>query len=147
MVFAMMSEPRQVVRFTPPPFDENAVSGVPALTAADGYNAIDAQAYIFSLCGELRAENGSTDVYLTNHAQNDAWLKLVMRDSADKLLGETGLIRAGEYVQSMHLDNVPAESSEVKLVIMGYEPETYYSVGNVTLYTMLAVPPQPNQVQ
>lgn len=141
MIFALLHGPNQVVHFTPPPFEAAAVSGAPQLTEADGYRPIDAKVYIFSLCGELYLNGTETDIYLTNPVENEVWLKAVLRDEADNFLGETGLIRPGEYVKSMALSNIPAETESVKLVIMGYEPDSYYSMGNVSLYTTLHVPP------
>lgn len=139
MVYVLMQGPRQEVRFTPPSFDAAAVQGTPSLTENDGYRGIDATVYSFALCGDIYIADGAetVDVWFTSSADNDAWLKLELFDMHDNLLGETGLIRAGEYVQSIALTSVPDKSTDVRLVIMGYEPDTYYSVGNVTLYTTL----------
>lgn len=139
MIFALLQGPRQIVNFTPPPFDGAAVAGVPALTDEDGYKPIDAKVYKFNICGDLSLSGTKTDIWLTNLEENDTWLKAVLKDEADNLLGESGLIRPGEYLQSIELTTVPTETQDVKLVIMGYEPYSYYSVGNVSLYTVLLV--------
>lgn len=140
MIFVLIQGPRQEIRFTPPPFEETAVAGVPPLTDADGYKPVDAQVYKFALCGELMLENGKTDIWLTNDAENEVWLKAVLKDAEGAELGETGLIRPGEYVQSIRLATELEQTTDVMIVVMGYEPETYYSMGNVTLYTMLTKP-------
>lgn len=139
MIVVLVQGPRKVVRFTPPPFDEAAVEGMPALTEADGYRPIDAQVYQFALCGELILHDGRTDIWLTNDAANDVWLKAVIRDAKGNELGETGLICPGEYVQSVQLTVSPEVTTDVEIVVMSYEPETYYSMGNVSLYTTLVV--------
>ena len=140
LVAVLAQGPRQIVRFTPPPFDETAAEGVPALTEADGYRPVDAQVFRFSICGELTLEEGNADVWLTNHAENTVWLKVRLSDTAGNVLGETGLIRPGEYVQSLKLTPLPEATADVAMVVMSYEPETYYSMGSVTLYTTLMVP-------
>lgn len=138
-VVLLMQGPRQEVRFTPPPFDPAAVPGVPELTSADGYGTIDATVYRFSACGTIALNGDSVDVWFTNHAENEAWLKLVLKDENDSKLGETGLIRPDEYVQSITLTTVPTQTCPVRMIVMGYEPETYLSVGNVTLQTELQI--------
>lgn len=140
MLAALLREPKTEIRFTPPPFDEAATVGVPPLTEEDGYRALDAQVYRVSLCGSLTLTPQNTvDVWLTNIEENQAWLKMVIYDDEGNKLGETGLIRPGEYVKSIQLTTPPAQSIDVSMIIMGYEPETYYSIGNVTLKTTIQV--------
>ena len=140
MTFALYQSAQPLIRFTPPPFDDAAVQGIPSLTSEQGYGELDTGTYSFGLSGYLTLEDGKTDVWLCNHAENEnVWLKVVMKDMQDGKLGETGLIRPGEYVQSMKLTAPPTKTGDVKLVVMGYEPETYYSLGNVTLLTALEV--------
>jgi hypothetical protein len=74
-------------------------------------------------------------VYLTNASENHVYLKLRVLDSEGQVLGETGLIRPGEYVKSVRLSCVPAESTEIRLKIMSYHPESYMSEGSVVLRT------------
>ena len=140
LIVVLIQGPRKEIRFTPPSFDEAAVEGTPPLTEADGYRPIDAQVYQFSICGELTLKDGKTDVWLTNNAENAVWLKARLMDAEGNELGETGLIRPGEYVQSLHLATLPEETAEVTMAVMSYEPETYYSMGSVSLYTTLVVP-------
>lgn len=139
LAIVLAQGPREVIRFTPPAFEENAVEGVPELTEADGYQLLDAQAFQFGVCGELDLENGSVDLWLTNDADNEVWMKAVVKDDDGNKLGETGLLYPGEYVRSVEITNVPTETVDVGIVVMCYEPETYYSMGSVTLYTALRV--------
>lgn len=140
MLVALLQEQETEIRFTPPPFDEAAVVGVPALTEEDGYRSLDAQVYRVALCGSLTLTPQNTvDVWLTNVEENQAWLKMVIYDTDGNKLGESGLIRSGEYVQSIQLTTPPTQSTDVSMIIMGYEPETYYSIGNVTLQTEILV--------
>ena len=62
-------------------------------------------------------------------------IKLRVLDAQGDTLGETGLIRPGEYVQSVALDALPEDGDAVTLKLMAYEPETYYSGGSVSLKT------------
>lgn len=122
-------------QFTPPPFDETAELGTPAVPDGLGWGELDAQAFRVSVCGVFAAQNGTADVYLTSPASNAVWLKLRVIDGAGKVLGETGLIRPGEYVRSVALDREPESGEVITLKLMAYEPETYHSAGAVTLNT------------
>ena len=125
--------------YSPPPFDPAAQAGTPQLSQDVGYGEIDAKAFSFSVAGELTVESGKTDVWLTNPAKNTVWLKVRILDEQDAVLGESGLIRPGEYVQAVKLDTVPRSTANVSLKIMAYEPETYYSAGSARLKTVLTV--------
>lgn len=127
----------QAAEFTPPEFDETARKGIPQVPEELGYSEIDAQAYTFSICGKVICENGSAEIYLTNPDSSNVWLKVRVLDENDGILGETGLIKQGEYVQSVSLDNIPPDGSEIKLKVMSYEPDTYYSMGAASLNTTI----------
>ena len=97
--------------------------------------------YRFSICGNVVVDDGKAVVYLTNPAENAVWLKVRLLAADGTLLGETGLIRPGEYVRAVDLTTVPAPGSQIQLKIMGYEPETYQSAGSVTLNTVIGTLP------
>lgn len=121
--------------FTPPPFDSAALQGTPQVPEELQWGPIDAQVYTASICGVLRPEDGQMDIWLTNPAENNVWLKLRVLDDEGELLGETGLLRPGEYVRSVALTSTPPPGSSVCLKLMAYEPDTYYSAGSVRLHT------------
>lgn len=93
--------------------------------------------YRFSVCGNVMTEGNEAVVYLTNPAENEVWMKLRVLDENGNVLGETGLIKPGEYVKSVALNTLPDAGTKISLKIMGYEPETYRSAGSVTLNTAI----------
>lgn len=123
--------------FTPPPFDASVVSGTPEVPEELGWQELDAQTFRVSVCGAAVLEGSQADVWLTNPEGNNVWLKLRILDEDGEVLGETGLIRPGEYVQSVTFDTVPASGVEISMKVMAYEPETYHSAGAVTLNTTI----------
>lgn len=129
--------PTKQAEFTPPPFDAAAQAGVPTVPDGLGFGEIDAQAYKFSVCGAVQLKNGQAEVYLTNPQENTVWMKLRVLDESGNMLGETGLIRPGEYVQSVAIDAAPADGAAIQLKVMAYEPDTYHSAGSVTLNCFL----------
>lgn len=134
----VLSLPRQNrVEFTPPPFEENAVSGAPEVPEELGWNQIDASVFRASVCGHIVPSDGSADVWLYSAEDNTVWLKMRILDEAGNILGETGILKPGEYVRSVKLDRVPASGTPVILKLMSYTPETYHSEGAVTLNTLI----------
>lgn len=123
--------------FTPPPFEETAVSGTLDVPEESGWQELDDQVFRVSVCGDVVLEGNRADVRLTNPEDNTVWLKLQILDEAGKVLGETGLIRPGEYVQSVNFDTVSASGTEISMKVMAYEPETYHSSGAVILNTII----------
>lgn len=117
--------------FTPPPFDEAAVVGAPeALDAALNYRPILVEgAFSASMCFNLTAKDGKVDLYFTNAPENTVWLTASVFDASGALLGETGILRPGEYVQTLTLNKQPSAAQNVTVRIRAYEPDTYYSKG------------------
>lgn len=124
-------------QFTPPPFDAAAQAGTPAVPEGIGYGELDASAFHFSAAGVLTVRDGGAELWLTNPAGSSVWLKARILDGSGAVLGETGLLRPGEYVRAAALNTVPAQTAPVTVKIMAYEPETYYSAGSVLLQTQL----------
>lgn len=132
------NRPAQYGGFTPPPFDPAAVSGAPQVPAELGWSEVELRAGLSaSVCGVLNEQGGEVPVWFYNHPDSDSWLKLRLLDEDGNILGETGLLRPGEYVRHLTLDTVPRRNTTVVLYIMGYEPETYYSAGSLGLQTTL----------
>lgn len=133
MAFALTRQPQpQIGAFTPPPFDAAAQVGIPTVPDGLGYSELDCEAYKVSLCGRLTAQG---DLWLTNPESNQVWLKVRVLDGSGNILGETGLVRPGEYIQTVTLTAIPKAGTPITLKIMAYEPDTYYSAGAVSLNT------------
>ena len=129
-------EDTQQPAFVPPPFDTAAVNGAPEVPDGLGYRVMDAKGvYSFGVCGELKLNGAATDVWFTSPETNTVWLKLRVMDTAGNILGETGLIKPGQYVQTVALQGDCTVGMAVTVKIMSYAPETYYSRGEVTVNT------------
>lgn len=134
----LFGKPGTEASFVPPPFDPAAQSGQPDVPAGLGYGEIDAKVFKVSICGKFSPSDGSADLWLTNHASNSVWLKLRVLDADGRILVETGLIRPGEYVRSVTLQNTPTSGTEIIFKLMAYEPDTYRSAGSVSLTTAVS---------
>lgn len=124
--------------FTPPPFEPNAQQGTPQVDDESWMPLYrEGMGYSVHICGAVHIVGQQADLYLTNDAGNHVWLKLRITDEDGRILAETGLIKPGEYLQSVTFTTVPPAGTPITMKLMAYEPETYYSAGAVTLSTTI----------
>lgn len=137
-VVAIAPWQKQAGDFTPPPFEENAVAGTPTVDESLGWSELAVrEGYNIKLCGVLQADqDGKLPVWLYSDAGNTVWVKLRILDAEGNRIAETGLLKPGEYLEKVQLAD-GAKAGDVKLHVMGYEPETYYSAGAVDFQTVL----------
>jgi hypothetical protein len=123
--------------FVPPEFDSSAEAGTPDVPEGLGYTEIYQEGMEFRayVCGRVVVQNRQTDLFFTNDGGNTVWMKLRILDEKGNILGETGIIKPGEYVRTVRLQDMPSDGSPIQLKIMTYEPDTYYSEGAVVLNT------------
>ena len=136
MVAVLCCTPKEEMgAFIPPAFDNAAAVGTPEVPDGLGWQELDAQVFKIGICGKVIPEGNTADIWLTNPESNAVWLKVRILDADGNTLGETGLVRPGEYVQSVTWNTVPQSGTPIVLKIMAYEPDTYYSAGAVSLNT------------
>ncbi len=123
--------------FVPPSFDTTAELGVPTVPENLEWNELDAKAYKVSVCGVVNINEDEAQIWLTNPSSNSVWIKLRIMNENDVILGESGLIKPGEYVENVTISSTIDSGDKVKLKIMSYQPETYYSEGAITINTMV----------
>ena len=117
--------------FVSPPFDETVSIGKPMVVNKElKYTKLNiADIYEVYLCGNIKYENNMVDVYITNVSTNTIWIKLRILDEKGNIIGETGLIKPNEYFKSVKINIEIKNKTKVTLKIMGYEKDTYMSVG------------------
>lgn len=141
MIVSLCGHENDNAGFVAPPFDETAKQGMPhnEESARFGWAEIsqDEIPYKTAVCGKLQIVDKQAVVFLTNYADNDVWLKLRVLDGDGKTIAETGLAKPGEYIESVQFTEAMKDGEVIKLKIMAYEPETYYSVGSIVLNTTI----------
>lgn len=123
-------------RFVPPPFEPAACTGMPEVPAGLGYQQLDVQVYQVGICGEIDVQDGAARVWFTNPKENSVWLRLRILDERGSILGQTGLLRPGEYVRQIPIVEVQPRTP-ITMKVMAYEPETYHSAGALVLHTAI----------
>ena len=126
--------------FVPPPFDDGAAVGEPTVPDHLGYSILyqEGMSFKVGICGKINVTNGSADVYLTNVSENNVWLKVRFYDRSGDIVGESGLIKPGEYLQSVTLNDI-SDTDNITVKVMSYEPDTYKSMGAITLNPKISI--------
>lgn len=121
--------------FTPPAFEAAAMKGTPTVDAKLAYQEVytDGMAYRLSVCCVPTISGKDLTVYFTSAEGNEKYLKLRVLDEKGNILGETGLLKAGEYVETVTLSKALSAGTKIKLKVMGYEPEDYSSAGSMAV--------------
>lgn len=119
--------------FTPPPFEENVKKGAPLVNDSDAQytRAAIGEENMFSMCLCPLYKNGSATIYFSSDIGNTAYLLIKLYDEDGNLIGQSGLVNPGEYVERITISMVPTEDTEISARVLTYEPETYYSMGTV----------------
>ena len=124
-------------QFTPPPFEAAAQTGLPTVDDPSWNKVFQSgMSFVAYMCGKVTVIDGAADVYFANDEGNNAWLKLRVMDEKGNILAETGLLKPGQYVKAVQFTTLPTTGQKLTMKIMGYEPETYYSIGAVVLNTV-----------
>ena len=123
--------------FVPPAFDSAACAGTPRIPEGLDYRNMDIREdYRVAMCVNPGLEGNGLQLYFTAHADNDLWVSAVVYSADGRELGQTGLLRPGEYVELVQLQDPPAESGEIFVKVRSYDTQTYYSLGviNAQIY-------------
>ena len=120
-----------IIEFIAPEFDTSAIAGLPEnIDETLGYGEVDVNGnYKFSMYGMPVIENGELVLYFTSSPENEVLLLAKIYNVRGDEIGKSGLIRPGEYVETIKLTDPTFSDDEVKLKILSYEPDTYYSRG------------------
>lgn len=119
--------------FTPPPFDINAVKGVPEVSGGKQWQSLDTETFSVSVCTDVFVSEGYAEVIFYNDPENNCFLKLRMLNKENSVISETGIIKPGEYIPRVYINSDSFSDETAVLKIMAYEPDTYYSEGAVSV--------------
>ncbi len=135
----VMAHREPKVEFIPPEFEPSVIMGMPEVSDDVGYTRLyqEGMAYAAYICGVVTNDGGEAVVYFTNPEENNVWIKLRISDDNGNIIGESGLLKPGEYIRSVPLNVEVTTGATLKMRIMGYEPDTYMSMGSVNINTVM----------
>ena len=119
--------------FEPPLADENAQTGIPQLTEGTLGSITGGPGFRFLLAKEPMYENGKVALYFTSPETNTVWMVAELCDANGNTIGKSGLLRPGEYVESITVYEDATVGEAITVRILSYEPDTYYSMGSVNV--------------
>lgn len=68
---------------------------------------------------------------------NEVYIKVRILDSEKNIIGETGLLKAGDYLEKVKLSKSVKVNDNITYKIMGYDQNDYTSAGSVSLNTRI----------
>lgn len=127
--------------FIKPEFDKNAISILEnEIDEKLQYAEINvADGYVVGICNNLILdEENNIKIHFSSLKENNVYVKLRIYDKQNNILKETGLIKPGEQIEKIKIENLK-QSKEVIIKIMSYDPKTYYSKGTFSLNTKIII--------
>ena len=124
--------------FVPPAFDDTSIIGTPTVPEDLGWQEFDAKIFKVNACGKIVPQGNLVDVWMYNPIDNNVWLKMRVLDVDANILGESNLIKPGEYIQSVVVSKELTAGTEIRLKIMAYQPNTFFSEGSIVLKTIIS---------
>ena len=141
MIYALsINSNSHQTEFIPPDFEMAAQTDTPTIPSYLEWSEIshDGMTFKVGISGKIIVKKDNyADIFLLNNEENNVWLKLRVFDENNNILGETGLLKPGEYVKSINFSESVIVGQKIKLKIMSYQPETYYSEGAIVLNTII----------
>lgn len=117
--------------FTPPPFDAGAVTGTPEIQDDSAqYRTVKiGDEILFSMCLCPKYEDGEAKLFFASDKENFAFLRVLLFDTDGNLVGESGLIKPGDYVEGLALSFTPTSDTTINAKILSYDLKEYTSMG------------------
>lgn len=129
---------KETIEFVPPDFEMNIHSGKPDAHEKYGWSEVyqNGMNYKFGINSNIIMDkDNNADIYFYNDEENAVWLKLRILDVDGNIISESGIIKPNAYIEKVHFLRTLDNGEKIKIKIMAYQPETYYSEGSVTLNT------------
>jgi hypothetical protein len=131
--------------YTPPPFEPNAIAGIPEPQEHMLFTITEPEGGLFrfaSVATIYRQHDDSIKLYLTNFEDNEAYIICeVINAETETVMFRSGLLRPGEYVQSLSpLIEIENKATPIHINVHAFALDDYLSVGSISLSNVL----QPN---
>lgn len=128
-------------RYEKPKFESTYSEGKVDIDEKYGYSEMQiSDEYKVGVCGAPSANVNGVDLYFSNLEENDVLLKCLLIDSDGNTVGESGLIKPNCYIKTVNFNSPkPVGNYNLTIRVLGFEPETYYSRGVVSLKTNINI--------
>lgn len=119
--------------FTPPKIDSSSKIETPKYVDELGYKNLKVSSgYNIAIAGKPKLDGKYLFVYFTSDESSKYLFKLRIYKN-NSLIKETGVIEPGHYIEKIKVGSKLSVGDDISYKIMGYEYDTYYSAGEVSL--------------
>lgn len=120
-------------KFIPPKMDKTSKGGTPKYVEEYGYKVLKmSEDYNISIAGKPKLKGKYLYIYFASNESSKYLFKVrIYKDKT--LIEETGLIKSNHYIDKIKVGNKLKAGDKITYKVMGYEPDTYYSAGEVQL--------------
>lgn len=127
--------------FVPPPFEEHAKTEFSSpVDEKAGYVPFGVtEEFKGALCSNVFVKDGKAEIFFTSFKESTAWARAMLLDEDGNTLGECGILKPGEHVQTVDLSYIPKANTKMTVKVLLYEPETYFSQGSYSVTVNLIV--------
>lgn len=146
VLIGLLTRDPEMGEFVPPAFEENAKTEFAAPIDANAkYTPFNIPGeFTGALCANVYVEDDQALLYFTSFEENAVWAKAILYNERGKMIGESGLIKPGEHVESVALSEIPKSNSTLTVKtltvkVLLYEPDTYFSRGSCSISINLIV--------
>ena len=117
-------------KFIPPSFDDNA-RDFKKIPNEQGTIKVN-EDYVFYIEGSPKIKDDKIYVNFYSLASKNIYLKVRVLQN-DTIIAESGLLKSNEWIETIRLKETLFTSKRITYLIMAYEKDTYYSLGEVRL--------------
>ena len=134
IIFLMITIEKKT-NFHAPNFELNTTEKIPEIIDYESSIIDVSDGYSFYIEGVPHIEKENLIINFISPKDNNIWIKIRILDEKDNIIGESGLIKPGEYLKQIKLKKKLSKKSNITYMIIGYEKDTYMSAGTIKLNT------------
>ncbi len=119
--------------YVKPLFDKNCITM--SFDDAPGNKVGVTEGFTVAVPNSVSGNKKGINVCFASASDNKGNIKLELIDSDGNIVAESGLIKPGEYLETIskvYSKNLPKSDCDITIKVLTYEPETYVSLGSCT---------------
>ena len=125
--------------FSKPSFELNASTEIPNNIDYESSIIKVKEGYSIYINGIPKIEKNYLNINFISIEDNNVWIKIRVLDEEENIIGESGLIKPGEYLKNIKLNKKLKEEQNITYKIIGYEINSYMSAGTIELNTKVGI--------
>lgn len=133
IIILLFSSIEKKGKFVKPSFEED-VSAIPEYIDYENSIIEVSKGYNIYINPVPTINKDELVVNFISMSENNIWIKIrILRD--DEIISESGLVKPGEYLESIKLNSKLNANDNIVYEIIGYEIDSYLSAGTIRLNT------------